>query len=76
MCMVGLVFCSRKAQEPVKENVVQNNGKLLNDKNMIETKFDMHEEHLRFDHVKNPTFWLPFILNALTLQTGLFVINN
>jgi len=76
--MIGLVFCSRKSAEPEKaDNVGHNNGKLLDDqKNMIETKFDVQSEQLRLDHVRNPTFWVPFVINALTLQTGLFVINN
>lgn len=55
---------------------MQKNGKLLDDhKNMIETKFDVQSEQLRLDHM-NSTFWVPFVINALTLQTGLFVINN
>jgi len=75
--MIGLVFCSRKGPEPEKEEPLLKNGKLLDDqKNMIETKFDVRSEQLRLDHVRNPTFWVPFIINALTLQTGLFVINN
>jgi len=78
MCLVGLIFCSRKAPEPEKEEelIPQKNGKLLDDKNVIETKFNMDDEQLRFVHFSNPTFWVPFLINALTLQTGLFVINN
>lgn len=77
--MIGLVFCARKSAEPEKtdSNLGLKNGKLLDDqKNMIETKFDVQSEQLRLDHVRNPTFWVPFVINALTLQTGLFVINN
>jgi len=79
--MIVLVFCSRKSAEPEKaDNHIGHkniNGKLLDDqKNMIETKFDVQSEQLRLDHVRNPTFWVPFVINALTLQTGLFVINN
>lgn len=76
MCLVGLIFCSRKAPEPEKEPEPMNNNKLLEDKNVIETKFDLHSEQIRFVHFSNPTFWVPFLINALTLQTGLFVINN
>lgn len=78
MCLTGLVFCSRKAAEPEKEPEPKQNGnhKLLEDKNVIETKFDLQSEQIRFVHFSNPTFWVPFVINALTLQTGLFVINN
>lgn len=76
MCLTGLVFCSRKAPEPEREPEPMKNGKLLEDKNVIETKFDLQSEQIRFVHFSNPTFWVPFVINALTLQTGLFVINN